>query len=167
MPSVKRGDLMGLVTRLDHIAVTVSSLERSLPFYTEVLGLKEIERHRLEGDTISTMAGKPGVVMQVVRLASPDTPDILIDLQQYLQPKGGVSNATLGMANHSHFCFGVKNLEAAYQQLRGKDVEFVSSPVTFDLGEDWDYGAVKVVFLKDPDGFILELVEMPEKPIRP
>lgn len=154
---------MGLVTKLDHIAVTVSSLERSLPFYTEVLGLKEVERHLLEGDTISTMAGKPGVVMQVVRLASPDTPEILVDLQQYVQPKGGVSNAALGMANHSHFCFGVKDMETAHQQLRAKGVEFVSAPVTFDLGEDWNYGALKVVFLKDPDGFILELVEMPEK----
>jgi catechol 2,3-dioxygenase-like lactoylglutathione lyase family enzyme len=154
---------MGLVTRLDHIAVTVSSLERSLPFYTEVLGLTEVERHRLEGETISTMAGKHGVIMQVVRLAAPDTPNILVDLQQYIGPKGDVSNAALGMANHSHFCFGVKDLESAYRQLRAKGVEFVSAPVTFDLGEEWDYGAVKVVFLKDPDGFILELVEMPQK----
>ena len=154
---------MGFVTKLDHIAVTVSSLERSLPFYTEVLGLKEIERHRLEGATISTMAGKPRVIMQVVRLASPDTPEVLVDLQQYLEPKGDVSNAALGMANHSHFCFGVKNMDAAYQQLSAKGVEFVSAPVTFDLGEDWDYGALKVVFFKDPDGFVLELVEMPEK----
>ena len=109
------------------------------------------------------MAGKPSVIMQVVRLASPDTPEVLVDLQQYLEPKGEVSNAALGMANHSHFCFGVKNMDAAYQQLRSKGVEFVSPPVTFDLGEDWDYGALKVVFFKDPDGFVLELVEMPEK----
>ena len=154
---------MGLVTKLDHIAVTVSSLERSLPFYTGVLGLKEVERHLLEGETISTMAGKPGVIMQVVRLASPDTPDILVDLQEYVQPKGSVSNAKLGMANHSHFCFGVSNLQSTYRELKEKGVEFVSAPVTFDLGADWDYGAIQVVFLKDPDGFILELVEMPVK----
>ena len=154
---------MGLVTKLDHIAVTVSSLERSLPFYTGVLGLKEVERHLLEGETISTMAGKPGVIMQVVRLAAPDTPTILVDLQEYVQPKGSVSNAALGMANHSHFCFGVSNLQTAYRELKEKGVEFVSAPVTFDLGADWDYGAVKVVFLRDPDGFILELVETPVK----
>ena len=153
---------MGIVTKLDHIAVTVSSLERSLPFYTGVLGLREVERHLLEGETISTMAGKPGVIMQVVRLAAPDTPTILVDLQEYVQPKGCVSNAMLGMANHSHFCFGVSNLQTTYQELKEKGVEFVSASVTFDLGADWDYGAVQVVFLKDPDGFILELVETPE-----
>jgi catechol 2,3-dioxygenase-like lactoylglutathione lyase family enzyme len=154
---------MGLVTKLDHIAVTVSSLERSLPFYKGVLGLKEVERHLLQGEAISTMAGKPGVIMQVVRLAAPDTPTILVDLQEYVQPKGSVSNAALGMANHSHFCFGVSNLQTAYRELKEKGVEFVSTPVTFDLGADWHYGAVKVVFLKDPDGFILELVETPVK----
>lgn len=151
---------MGIVKNLDHVAVTVSDLERSLPFYKEVLGLQEIERHLLDGETISTMAGKPGVVMQVVRLACPDTPDILIDLQQYIEPKEDVSNAALGMANHSHFCFGVNNLQATCDELQKKGVELISAPVSFDLGEDWDYGVVKVVFFKDPDGFILELMEM-------
>jgi glyoxylase I family protein len=154
---------MGVVTRLDHISVTVSNLERSLAFYKDVMGFTEVERHRLEGEGISTMAGKPDVVMQVVRLQAPEGPGILVDLQQYIQPQGSTSNAKLGMANHSHFCFGVKDMNAAYKELKAKGVEFVSTPVTFDLGKDWDYGALRVVFLKDPDGFILELVESPEK----
>jgi catechol 2,3-dioxygenase-like lactoylglutathione lyase family enzyme len=146
------------VQALDHIAVTVSDLSRSLPFYTDILGLEETERHLLEGETISTMAGKPGVVMQVVRLKSPDGSPVLVDLQQYISPKGAVSNAALGMANHSHFCFQVKNLQQAYEQLTAKGVEFVSPPVAFG-----DYDPVRVVFFKDPDGFILELVEVREK----
>lgn len=154
---------MGVITELDHIAVTVSDLERSLTFYKDTLGFEEVERHRLEGETISTMAGKPDVVMQVVRLKPPDGPGILLDLQQYIQPKGTVANAQLGMANHSHFCFGVKDLRATYRQLKEKGVEFVSAPVTFDLGKEWDYGAVHVVFLKDPDGFILEFVQKPQQ----
>ena len=145
------------VNILDHIAVTVSDLERSLAFYRDLLGLKELERHRLEGQTISQMAGKPAVVMQVVRLAAPDTPQVLIDLQQYLTPAGGVSNAQLGDVAHAHFCFGVPDLAAAYRELRAKGVEFVSEPVSFDLG----WGIVHVVFFKDPDGFTLELMQIP------
>ena len=61
------------------------------------------------------------------------------------------------------FATGVNDLEAAHKELTEKGVEFVSEPVVFDLGEEWDYGALKVVFLKDPDGFIIELMEMPEK----
>ena len=149
---------MGIVRSLDHIAITVSDLNRSLPFYTSVLGLVEAERHLLEGETISTMAGKSGVVMQVVRLKTPDGSRVLLDLQQYLAPKGPVSNAALGMANHSHFCFEVDDIQKAYEKLKTQGVQFVSPPVTFGLEEP-----VRVVFFKDPDGFILELVEWPEK----
>ena len=156
---------MNVVSSLDHISVTVSDLDRSLAFYRDVLGFREVERHRLEGETISMMAGKLNVIMQVVRLSPPKGPGILLDLQQYIQPKGSVSNAQLGMANHSHFCFGVQDMETAYRDLRAKGVQFVSPPVTFDLGKDWDYGALRVVFLKDPDGFILELVERSERSV--
>ena len=62
---------MKWIKNLDHVAVTVSDLDRSLHFYVDLLGFKEIERHLLEGETISKMAGKKDVTLQVVRLAIP------------------------------------------------------------------------------------------------
>jgi glyoxylase I family protein len=150
---------MGVVESLDHLAITVSDLENSLPFYVDLLGFEEVGRHRLEGETISTMAGKPGVVMQVVRLRTPDHSNVLLDLQEYITPKGTTSNAQLGMANHSHFAFRVKGILAIYSRLKEKGAQFVSSPVSFGV----EHGEVRVVFLKDPDGSILELVEVPEE----
>jgi catechol 2,3-dioxygenase-like lactoylglutathione lyase family enzyme len=135
-------------------------MDRSLRFYRDLLGMHEVERHRLEGETISTMAGKPGVVLQVVRLVASETPNIQLDLQEYLSPKGRISAASLGDAAHAHFCFGVRDLPAAYRDLKAKGVEFVSEPVSFDL----EWGIVRVVFMKDPDGFIIELVQTPIEP---
>ena len=149
--------MINSVNILDHISVTVSDMERSLAFYCNLLGLEEVERHRLEGEVISKMAGKPDVVMQVVRLQAPDTPGILLDLQQYITPEGKLSDAQLGDVGHSHFCFGVPDLIGTYRTLKAKGVEFVSEPVSFDL----EWGIVKVVFFKDPDGFVLELMEHP------
>ena len=150
---------MKWIKNLDHVAVTVSDLDRSLHFYVDLLGFKEIERHLLEGETISKMAGKKDVTLQVVRLAIPETPNILVDLQLYIEPPGEVSNAVLGMSNQGHFCFGVHDLDKAYEELPAVGVVFISEPVVFDLGDEWEYGALKVVFFKDPDGFILELME--------
>lgn len=149
--------MINSVNVLDHVSVTVSDMERSLAFYCDMLGLKEIERHRLEGETISKMAGKPGVIMEVVRLEAPETPGVLLDLQQYVAPEGKVSGAQLGDVAHSHLCFGVPDVWTAYQDLKAKGVEFVSEPVSFDL----EWGVVYVVFFKDPDGYILELMQVP------
>jgi glyoxylase I family protein len=147
------------VKTLDHVSVTVSDLERSLGFYRDLLGMKEVERHRLEGETISTMAGKPGVVLEVVRLAWPQTTKVLLDLQRYLAPEGSVSEAQLGDVGHSHICFGVDDIEAACRELRANAVELVSDPVQFQLSS----GVLQVVFIKDPDGNVLELVQYPEQ----
>ena len=48
--------MLNLVNVLDHVSVTVSDMDRSLAFYCDMLGLKEVERHRLEGENISKMA---------------------------------------------------------------------------------------------------------------
>ena len=149
--------MINSVNILDHISLTVSDMDRSLAFYCDLLGMKEVERHRLEGETISKMCGKPEVVMQVIRLEAPDTPGIELDLQQYVVPVGSVSTAQLGDVAHSHFCFGVPDVWASYNELKSKGVEFISEPVSFDLG----WAIVHVVFFKDPDGFILELVQEP------
>ena len=112
--------MINSVNILDHVAVTVSDMDRSLAFYCGLLGLKEVERHRLEGETISKMAGKPDVIMEVVRLEAPETPGVLLDLQQYVTPEGEVSDAQLGDVAHAHFCFGVPDVWAAYEDLSEK-----------------------------------------------
>ena len=149
--------MLNLVNVLDHVSVTVSDMERSLAFYRDLLGLKEVERHRLEGEGISKMAGKESAVMEVVRLVAPETEGIEIDLQHYVEPEGKVSDVHLGDVRHSHICFGVPNLAQAYEQLSEKGVKFVSEPVSFDL----EWAIVHVVFFEDPDGYVLELMQVP------
>ena len=145
-----------LATRLDHVAVTVSDMERSLRFYCDVLGLKRDGEHDLEGDIISRMAGKDRVKMKVVRLICPETPGIQIDLQEYIEPKGKLSDSNLGDVANAHFCFEVESMEKTCQELRAQGVKFVSDPVTFDLEQE---GKIHCVFFYDPDGYVLELTE--------
>jgi catechol 2,3-dioxygenase-like lactoylglutathione lyase family enzyme len=133
-------------------------MERSLAFYVGQLGFVEVARHTLDEEPISTMVGRPHVNLRVVRLACPGTPDVQIDLQQYVAPVGKVADGQLGDIRHSHIAVTVEDLAAVHRTLSEDGVRFVSAPVTFDLGRE---GTAKVVFLEDPDGSILELVEAP------
>ena len=144
-------------TKFDHVAVTVSDMERSLKFYCDLLGLKRESEHDLEGEVISRMAGKDKVRMRVVRLVCPETPGIQIDLQQYLHPQGKVADSKLGDIANSHFCVEVDDIKKAYSELKTAGVEFVSEPVEFDLEHE---GKIGCVFFLDPDGYVLELMDI-------
>ncbi|MBI2843671.1 MAG: VOC family protein [Armatimonadetes bacterium] len=146
--------------RLDHVAITVSDLERSLRFYRDQLGMLEQSDHDLKGPEISQMAGKDKVYMKVVRLTCPETPGVQIDLQQYIEPKGKQSDSKLGDVANSHICIEVGNLDDAYRRLSAAGVQFVSPPVEFDLEAE---GKIGCVFFMDPDGYILELTEYRKK----
>ena len=143
-------------TKFDHVAVTVSNMDRSLAFYCDLLGLQRASDHDLAGETISKMAGKQRVEMKVVRLLCPQTPGIHIDLQEYLEPKGKLADSKLGDIANSHFCIEVEDIRQAYAELQSRGVEFVSEPVEFDLEHE---GKIGCVFFLDPDGYVLELTE--------
>lgn len=145
-----------LAMRLDHIALTVSDLDRSLRFYCDMLGLVEGSAHDLYGENISKMAAKDRVRMKVVRLICPETPGVQIDLQQYLEPKGRQSDSKLGDIANSHFCVTVGDIDEAYKNLQAQGVQFVSAPVEFDLDAE---GKIGCVFFLDPDGYVLEMTE--------
>lgn len=142
--------------RLDHMAITVSDMERSLHFYRDLLGLKEDSSHDLEGPGISRMAGKDMVSMKVVRLICPESPEIKIDLQEYVDGKGKQSESALGDVANSHICIEVNSIDEAYARLTSEGVKFVSSPVEFDLEAE---GKIGCAFFFDPDGYMLELTE--------
>jgi|ABSO01.1.fsa_nt_gi Glyoxalase family protein len=140
---------------LDHIALTVSDTQRSLDFYCGLLGLRQVEQHQLAGADIDKANGIKAGAAQSTRLAAPDTPTILIDLLEYFELPKESAVAPLGRVGACHFCLSVKDLNAFYDELRGKGVEFISEPVNFAL----EHGSVDVVFLRDPDGNFVEFVE--------
>jgi catechol-2,3-dioxygenase len=54
--SLPRADYI-MISAVDHIDIVVSDLERSVKFYTELLGFREIRRDRLEGKWIESVVG--------------------------------------------------------------------------------------------------------------
>jgi catechol 2,3-dioxygenase-like lactoylglutathione lyase family enzyme len=140
---------------LDHIAITVSDTQQSLDFYCGLLGLQKVEQHQLVGADVDKANGIQAGPAQSTRLAAPDTPRILIDLLEYFDASKESDVAQLGRVGACHFCLSVPDLSSFYDELRGKGILFISEPVNFKL----EHGSVDVVFLRDPDGNFVELVE--------
>lgn len=68
------------VKAFDHVAISVSDTEKALELYVGKLGLRQVEKHHLEGEKCDKAGGMQGSRAQSTRLAAADTPQILIDL---------------------------------------------------------------------------------------
>jgi len=130
---------------LDHIAISVSNLDVSIDFYTELFGFT-CER-------IIEMPNKAG------RIALLKKPDFTIEMFQFTDvlPFPNDINMPLNdlkVIGVKHFALRVKDIWDAATFLKKHGVEFVNDPVIGARG-------FNRFFVKDPDGIPLELTEGP------
>lgn len=152
------------VITLDHVAVMVADLERSLRFYHDLLGLDFVASEEHNDGPISAMTALPGVHMREYRLrpaggvnghARVAGQGFTVDLIQWIAPESPTDRYPINHVPSSHICFGVESVPATYEMLVEAGVEVVSPPVRFDGEGEWH-----VLFLYDPDGNLIELNEI-------
>lgn len=154
---------MSISIKIDHVAVMVSDLEKSLEFYRDLLGLEVVSPEEHNDGPISEMTAMPRVHMREYRLRAPDGvhghtrqagPGFTLDLIAWLNPLSPRQRYPLNHVPSAHICFGVEDVPATYRRLVDAGVECVSPPVRFAGEGDWH-----VLFFYDPDGNLLELNE--------
>jgi len=150
-----------VIKKMNHINIVVSDLEKSVNFYTEVLGFKETRRATLQGEWIEKIVGLKDVKAEVAYVLAKDG-DLRIELLQYVSPKGeavsvnSVSN-TIGVR---HIAFQVEGIYDFAKKLKEKGVKFISDPVKVPSSTiKHDEGHKILCYFLDPDGVILELAE--------
>ncbi len=140
-----------------HAGITVTDREKALHFYQDLLGLKITKDSQEAGDYIDNMSALKGVRVNTIKMAADD--GNLIELLVYAshprQPDPSREICTIGC---THVAFTVENLDKEYKRLTEAGIVFNSPP---QLPPD---GYAKVAFCKDPDGTLIELVEVLEKP---
>jgi catechol 2,3-dioxygenase-like lactoylglutathione lyase family enzyme len=145
-------------TPIHHAAIVVSSLEKSLYFYKDILGWKILFQHALSFPGIEEIMGIPCIEGKTIILQKDqDIVDGMIELLEITSPKpdlserGGAFHKTgLGMLS-----FRVNDIEKTYRSLIKEGVEFISLPTKVNFGE---YSLKSCMFL-DPDGVYLEIIE--------
>lgn len=150
---------MKSVLRIDHVGITTSDLERSLHFYVDLLGLRLLSRNLLSGPDIAALLGFESVAIDNADLDSGD--GRILELMQYAQPAGTRVAYSSSDAPTTHIAFTVGDLAAVTDRLTEAGIDIISRRplTTHDPGGAWD--GVQCLYLRDPDGVILELVQRP------
>jgi len=150
-----------LIKAIDHINIVVSDLERSVRFYTGLLGFREIRRAHLEGEWIESVVGLKGVSANVVYIVAPDG-EPRIELLCYHTPSGVTvpENSIANTTGLRHIALRVENLQALADRLKRAGVKMIGAPVTVPQAVvKHEAGDKTLLYFYDPDGVILELAE--------
>lgn len=144
---------------LSHVGICVSDLQRALRFYCEGLGFQEIHRLHVNGpEAAALLQLDEDLELDVVYLLRDG---VRIELLHYPTP-GSVGEGTPGPMNRlgmTHFSFRVSDLPLTIEALG--DLGGACVEGTRIYSEAYKAGAV---FVTDPDGTRIELVETPGDP---
>ena len=146
---------MATITKAHHTGLTVKSLERSLAFYRDLLGFEVVFAWNPKAAYIGELVGYPDVDLHAVILRIPNS-EVFLELLEYR----GVTQVDVDMRNgnvgNAHIAFNVDELDPLYERLKASGVGSVSPPVTPTIGPN---RGGRAVYLIDPDGFRVELIE--------
>jgi catechol 2,3-dioxygenase-like lactoylglutathione lyase family enzyme len=139
------------VQRLDHVSFTVGELERSIAFYQR-FGWQELKRYVSAGPEVDEGADTEHADMHIVWLHRPEGGPML-ELIRYVhhEAQRAAHNSRVGAA---HLCFAIDDVLGAHEELAAQGVTFLSRPHQDEFGVRW-------VYLRDPDGNAVELIQDP------
>jgi diaminopimelate decarboxylase len=159
VPARLGGPASGEVVRaIDHVSVTCASIERSLAFYGDGLGLAILERGVETGARIGAVVGLPGARLRFAELALGD--GRLVELLEYESPVGRALRPQPNDAGAAHVALLVEDLDVALRRLQDHGFPSRSAPVTLDDHEG-TWKDVRLAYVDDPDGFVIELIQRP------
>ncbi len=149
------------VKKVDAIGITVSEMNRSVKFYSKVLGFKKVSDAELYGTVYEQLERIFGLHIHVVRMQLGDE---FIELTDYLTsggrniPEDAKSNDLI----FQHIAIVVSDMDKAYQHLKKFNIEYVSTlPQTLPKSIPGAEG-IKAFYFHDPDNHNLELIYFPK-----
>ena len=142
-----------------HCGLCVSDLEQALRFYAEGLGYEVAERFDVDDTFAGTLEVPKGVILESQMIVKDGSK---IELLGWTNPKASgtplASRSQLGLTHLSFYVEDLPAVEAKLLSLGGSTIESTRTHV--DMGQT----TLDLVFLADPDGNRIELMETLPKP---
>jgi len=147
------------VSRIHHAGVTVSDLGRSLRFYRDLLGMRVLEDVRLTSAEVAALLGVDEIDLHLVNL---DTGDgRILELLEYARPEGRQVEYTSRDAGGGHLALAVRDLDAAAAGFEAAGGCVISRRPVTAADTEGIFAHARLLYVRDPDGMILELVQLP------
>jgi lactoylglutathione lyase len=127
-----------MIKKYLHTRIRVSDMDKTLKFYSEVLGLKILESKTSPRGSKLVFLEAPGTDSEIELCSFPDSGKI--DVPEDLV----------------HMAFQVENLEETIQCLEKSGVPITEGPIETSNG-------TKFIFTEDPDKYEIELMEYPDR----
>jgi catechol 2,3-dioxygenase-like lactoylglutathione lyase family enzyme len=146
-----------------HTSWTVSDLDRSIDFYIRLLGFELVGRWIREGTFIETVVGFDDAVLDIAVLRIPQENGARsghhLELIAYIAPRGVQLDLKTCNVGAAHLALETDSIHETCDFLAANGVMLVSPPVAIETGNNTGGFAC---YLRDPDGFTLELVQRPQ-----
>lgn len=145
-----------------HASWTVSDIQRSIDFYSE-LGFELIHLQHQDNEYTGKLVGLPNthLIAALMKLkgVSPGLSGHVIELVEYVSPKGRHLEGRPCDITSAHLALISDNSHELYERMLRVDAEFVSPPVPITAGIN--KGGF-TCYMHDPDGFVIELMQPPK-----
>jgi catechol 2,3-dioxygenase-like lactoylglutathione lyase family enzyme len=151
-----------MLKSIHHAGIVVEDMARSLAFYQTTLGGTVGLDLMMDLPAFGQGVGIPGAKARIAFLQLPELSSSL-ELIQYLSPTGkhvASEPVANGIGGNAHVAFRVDDIFAVHKSLLEKGVRFDTAPSAF-AADHPQLGGVKFCYFRDPDGALLELIELP------
>lgn len=147
--------------RLTHIGICVSDWQRSLLFYRDILGFAYVSELQVAGEPSNTLLQLDPVDLRAIYLERDGT---RIELLHFASPghRGDGSPRPMNQLGLTHLSLRVDDLAATLDALKRAGVRILDK-THINIPA---FGAA-AVFITDPDGTLIELVQSPGDPAAP
>jgi catechol 2,3-dioxygenase-like lactoylglutathione lyase family enzyme len=148
------------VVAVESVGMTVSDMDRSIDFYTNVLSFQKVSDVEVLGTEYEQLQGLFGVRLRVVKLQLGNES---IELTEYLTPKGRPIPIDSRSNDRwfQHIAIAVSDMDKAYQHLRKYKIQHASTAPQRIPDTNKAAAGIRAFYFKDPDGHNLEIIYFP------
>ena len=140
---------------LDHVGFAVSSLDRSVEWYSKFLEAPPVLRKVWDVEYIARMLRIPGVKIECAFWELPG--GTTLELIEYLEPQPGIVDMATQNAGNGHLCLTVDDLDEVLARLARELGVVGVDAVEIPWGP---YAGGKGCYLPDPDGISIQLMQL-------